>query len=382
MIINFVALDESDYLYNYKNIKCFPLDKLANQKYIFPIPIHNTGTDSGYFVTHEQTGFGALGDTIAKDVKNNRAKIVLIFPLEGFVGSGPGREKDFEILDKWCKNAGFTKDQVYFIHGNFAHREPTEYNFTYVPVHAFHCWLRTPIKSIIEYQPVDDKNLFLSYNRRCDWHRLLLLCQLIDSNLLDRGLVSYFGKAIFNNNASSVELISPHRLDLIDAAAKLDTLIPMQLDIDLESNNPVHEIVAQHHEQTFLNVVTETLFRPGAIFYSEKTWKPILAGQPFMYIATAGALAELRRQGYQTFGSWWDESYDNEPDLDKRITMVITELDKLSKLPMQELVNIRKEMRTVLEHNQNLFNYYRNDVYRNHPDEFLYQEIKKIWNSF
>jgi hypothetical protein len=91
MIINFVALDKLDYLYNYKNIKCFPLDKLANQKYIFPIPIHNTGTDSGYFVTHEQTGFGALGDTIAKDVKNNRAKIVLIFPLEGFVGSTPGR---------------------------------------------------------------------------------------------------------------------------------------------------------------------------------------------------------------------------------------------------------------------------------------------------
>jgi hypothetical protein len=155
----------------------------------------------------------------------------------------------------------------------------------------------------------------------------------------------------------------------------------MELDIELEFNNPVTNIVIPHHEHTFLSIVSETLFRPGTIFYSEKTWKPILAGQPFMHVATTGTLAELRRQGYRTFGQWWDESYDDEPDLDKRIKMIIQELVKLSKLDVSELINIRNSMRSTLEHNQQLFNHHRTSC-SGARDEYLYQEIKKIWNSF
>lgn len=367
---------QNDYLCNYKNVRYFSVDDVKDTKYIFPIIIYAFG----YFMVYEHIGFKFVSEQVLTDVRNGKAKIVLIFPTEGVCGQHtPEHEREFEILNKWCVDYGLKKDQVYFIHGNFG-VNARNYNFTYVPVHAFHCWIKTQINDIIEYKPVDDKNLFLTYNRRCDYHRLMLVCHLIKNNILDRGLVSFSGKANYVDR-SMAELINVNT-GLKPAAEKLDQMLPLELDIPLEFNNPVHEVIREHHASTFINVVTETMFRPGTIFYSEKTWKPILAGQPFIYVGTQGQLAELKRQGYQTFDYWFNEDYDNEPDIDVRIEMVVEELINLSKIPVNRLIEMRKEMTPVLQHNQSLFLHHRNEIYKNQKDEYLYREIKKIWYSF
>lgn len=369
---------QDDYLSNYRNVRYFKLEDVKNTKYIFPIMIHALE----YFKNCEDIGFDFMSDQVFEDVKNGNAKIVILFPLEGSCGQhSPQHEREFEILHLWCVKHNLTKDQIYFIHGNFKISEAVKnYNFTYIPVHGFHCWLKTKMDNILEYTPSNDKNLFLTYNRRCDWHRFLLMCQLIKNNVLDRGLVSFSGHSYYTDRSIS-ELIKDVP-ELSDAANQLTQLLPLTLDTPVETINPVHEIVKEHHSTTFLNVITETMFMPGTIFYSEKTWKPILAGQPFMYVGTHGQLAELKRQGYQSFDRWFSEDYDTEPNINVRIEMIVAELVRLSTLSVEQLIEMRKEMEPVLRHNQALFLTQRDTIYKSQNEEYLYLEIKKIWDSF
>jgi hypothetical protein len=362
---------QHDMLSGYKNIQYEHLHTLGNNKYIYPVIIHN----SKFFGRQEELGFKYVDSKVFEDVHAGRAKIVLIFPLEGF-GNLPGY-RDYAILDKWCLDAGFNKDQVYYIHGDF--NGPTNVNYTYVPVSAFPCWLPHPRGTITEYQPITLQNLFLSYTRRAHDHRLIFTCELLKHNLLDRGIVSYYGGTTKDSRNRVRQL---NRDDLAPFAEKLDQIRPLELDMDLETNNPASNINYSHYRQTFASIVLETHCNATTLFFSEKIWKAISVGHPFLLIAGMGYLAQLKKLGYQTFDRWFDESYDTMPNLSDRIKCVVKQLIKLSKLSTEELVIMRKEMEPVLKHNHRLFKFYWFNICQGDPNEYLYLEIKKIWDSF
>jgi hypothetical protein len=54
----------------------------------------------------------------------------------------------------------------------------------------------------------------------------------------------------------------------------------------------------------------------------------------------------------------------------------------LSNLDVEQLKTIRKEMQSILDHNQKLFKHNRETVHKNNSQELVYQEVKKIWESF
>jgi hypothetical protein len=393
---------EWDYLMYYKSCQYVSLSSInENEKYIYPVTLRSFN----YFINHKNIGFKYVSDRVVNDVKNNKAKIVIIYPIEGNSGNGCWSE-DFEILNSWCNEKGFKKEQVYFIHGNHKVTERMlNYNFTYIPIQAFLGTIKTELNDILEYTPTDNKNLFLTYNRRWDYSRAVLMCELIAADIFNRGLVSYLGiganaevyrreytdkdytRFLLKKDEMGNRRLLPNMTDLDEAAKILDNIKPLTLDVtDLEHNNPVTYINNKHHMLTFLFITTETATLPGTIFFSEKTWKPILAGQPFILVSSQHALKELKNQGYQTFSKWWSEDYDNHDNINVRIKMIVEELVKLNKLSTQQLIDMRKEMKTVLKHNQDLFIKRRNEdcdynVKANNP-EYLYKVIKNIWDSF
>jgi hypothetical protein len=65
--------------------------------------------------------------------------------------------------------------------------------------------------------------------------------------------------------------------------------------------------------QSYCHIVIETLFdtdQSGGAFITEKTYKAIKYGQPFVVVGAVGSLAALRRAGYRTFDHAIDNSYD------------------------------------------------------------------------
>jgi hypothetical protein len=92
-----------------------------------------------------------------------------------------------------------------------------------------------------------------------------------------------------------------------------------------------------------------------------------------------GTLNYLKSLGYKTYDKWIDESYDNEPNKNKRGTMVVDELNKFSSLTMDELKKIREEMFEICEYNKQHFLtlFYQNWEYNTNLK--LKKYIQDIW---
>lgn len=370
------ASAKNEILFHTPNIKFIKHSDLKDQKYVFPV----FSPATTYFKSHQAIGFKYVDPSILEDIRNHKAVMIFMCPSEGLSGMGGAYSGDFDILNQWCLDNQLPKTGVYYLHGNL--KAPSylqDHNFIYVPMDSFPGWISQDIDSPIEFNPAPNKNLFLCYNRRPHQHRIITVCELMKHNLTERGIYS------LGNPSLKIErtLEAINRLDLIKYGMKLDTLIPIELDLDLVKNNPANLVVPEHFKQTFISVITETLTSDKTIFFSEKIYKSISIGHPFMVISSPGFLEELRRRGYQTFDRWVDESYDSLPDVNDRISVIIKELVRLSKLSVEELKTIREEMLPVLEHNQNKFaEIKRNEFDDGWSDNHTYKEIKKIWDNF
>jgi hypothetical protein len=131
----------------------------------------------------------------------------------------------------------------------------------------------------------------------------------------------------------------PYRCDSLDAAAHND--------------HTVH--VAAHYESTAVSIVLETHFdadgSDGA-FLTEKTFKCIKHGHPFVLFAPAGSLATLRTMGYRTFDTVIDNGYDRIEDNTDRYLAVVRTIKQLSAIDPTTLYNSCVED---LQHNQQVF---------------------------
>ena len=108
------------------------------------------------------------------------------------------------------------------------------------------------------------------------------------------------------------------------------------------------------YDDTCFGVVVEsfngqTLTADVPVFVTEKTFKPIACHQPFMVIGGTGILAYLRSQGFETYNNIFDETYDNETDLDKKLDIISKNIDQYVKAPYDA------ETEKKIKHNFSLF---------------------------
>jgi hypothetical protein len=75
---------------------------------------------------------------------------------------------------------------------------------------------------------------------------------------------------------------------------------------------------------------------------------------PFIVLARPKFLETIRSLGYQTFDGIIDESYDHEEDNATRMLMVVNEIEKLCKMPIEDLQYKMEQCRLICEHNYNL----------------------------
>jgi hypothetical protein len=143
---------------------------------------------------------------------------------------------------------------------------------------------------------------------------------------------------------------------------------------DLDFNLAIN-VTKEDYERTFISLLTESLVDDDTLFLSEKIWKPIMVGHPFIVYGNQYTLNHLKNLGYQTFDKWIDESYDNEPDRNRRSKMVVEEIKKFENNTIEELTQLRNEMRDVCEYNQKHYKKLFNEKY---TDEGINLELEKI----
>lgn len=238
----------------------------------------------------------------------------------------------------------------------------------------------------VEYQ---FSKVFISLNRlhtNYRSYRLTLVNEYIEKNLLDFGHVSLNtsnheqGSWLQELNSPNT-LIAPTKIDSIKSNFKK---INLPLTVDLI--DPPGWISAQSGESAIkLNqsalwhVVSETIFYHEKLHLTEKIFKPIISKRPFILIGAKDNLKYLKSYGFKTFDQFIKEDYDSESNPDKRITMAISQLEKLCRLNQKELKEMHQDMQNILIYNyQHFFNEFKKIIVDEMLDNF--QECLKIWN--
>jgi len=205
---------------------------------------------------------------------------------------------------------------------------------------------------------------FLLMNRRLRPQRMILLCML-GIDFIKNNLVSYDIKLFDREN--DLDFYSHHAGD--DVATELynnsiDIIKNKIQTIDYDDINSVWGFNFENKKpylDSYISIVTETNFYEEGLYLSEKTWKPIGHLQPFIQVNKSGALKELHSLGFKTFSPFINEEYDNEPDDNKRIKMISSEIHRLNNLSTSEIHLWYHSILDILIHNQEvLFKYAEN----------------------
>ena len=207
---------------------------------------------------------------------------------------------------------------------------------------------------------------FLMYNRRLRPHRLYSVIHFDKINILDQFLLSYdiTSMQMYDMSPDNVEMHiedKEHQKELIKHFYKLKKENPKQT-IDYEDLENVWGFNFENKEpylDSYIHITSETNFFEIGGYFSEKTWKPIGHLQPFIFMGPANGLKEMKKLGFKTFSPYICEDYDNELDPEKRFNLIIDEIERLSKIPIEEIHEWYKSIyENVLVYNQKkLFEY-------------------------
>jgi hypothetical protein len=166
-------------------------------------------------------------------------------------------------------------------------------------------------------------------------HRALLLEKLNKKDLLARSLWS----ALYDNK-----------------------FLPKDYQFQVNSDNVINgkyklndwpdgQIFANIFEDSYFSVVTETNFYLPYSFRTEKIYKPLKIGHPFVAAANYGFYRDLHNQGFKTFDHLIDESFDLIDDNDKRLNRIVDVVEFLCNSNLEEFLN---EAEDICRHNRNV----------------------------
>jgi hypothetical protein len=202
---------------------------------------------------------------------------------------------------------------------------------------------------------------FLFLNGRSRPHRVYLLQRL--QHILQQTLWTNL-----DSHAGAIQTLpQQYEFDFYQsrvASAGTEGFVKYQL-----FNNNWGEIYlkAEPYVDTYFSVVTETVFDYPYSFRTEKIWKPIAMGHPWIAVANAGYYRDMRNLGFRTFDSTIDESFDdieNNQDRLERIAQVVEDLCR------QDLVSFLQECYNTCKYNQQHLAEMRQQVRKEFPERF------------
>jgi hypothetical protein len=199
-------------------------------------------------------------------------------------------------------------------------------------------------------------------------HRLALLNELVDRNLIENNFVSFPDRCPYENKTVA-ELCVEYDIPL----GQVD--LPLVIDHGADYANSSHRIdMWQLAEKSLLHVITETVYDGQRQHLTEKTFKPIVMQQPFVLVSCQGSLEYLQRYGFKTFGTVFNEDYDNKND-DARIVCIGKLLADIDSQSQKEKQQMQRHLAPIVEHNFQWF-------YSQEFEQLLWQELQDMFNEF
>jgi hypothetical protein len=211
------------------------------------------------------------------------------------------------------------------------------------------------------YSKIQKPYQFLCLNGRARPHRADLIRKLAAGSLLNNSLWTNL-----DSGNGPVQTLHPaYEVPRYRNNSTTDHYVKFEL-----FNNEWGEIYLEPapYIDTYFSLVTETVFDIPYSFRTEKIWKPIVMGHPWITVANAGFYRDMRNLGFQTYSHVLDESFDtieNNADRMDRIVEVVNDLCK------QDLADFLKECYNTSKYNQQHHREMAAKVRKEFPERFF-----------
>jgi hypothetical protein len=313
-------------------------------KHIYPAYLNDLQSKKSFFVFDcSDEGYSPLIDIPFFDILYYNCKKYNVSPSQIIYVSS--NLKDEENIDLYCRiNHKEKINVVSFLFFEFF----KDIRFDENKIEA----LLTNEKQLCEINFTS--KYFSSLNRRKRKYRAISTFLLCQESISERCLISH---DVINNHDADTWLNNYNHNDVAKWRSKLP------LTIDQKDFNHGHRWVdsvpyAHIHHQTIFQLVNETDVETKdntALFYTEKTFKPINHFQPFIIYGQPGINHYLENFGYRLYNSWFDLEFDYEEDHVIRFKKIIKSLNDVCKLldslSRKEKINWRFNHCETLMHN-------------------------------
>jgi len=142
--------------------------------------------------------------------------------------------------------------------------------------------------------------LFVCLQNRPHSHRLSVAKALIDTRLIDRGTCSWSGE---NPDRFQNKFEDP-------LYSKLDVINIISKNIHRFSNISYDPGNIENYSDYLFDIVSESSCNVN--FFTEKTFRPIFYGKPFVILGSPGQNKLLSSQGYETFDEFFDLTSESD----------------------------------------------------------------------
>jgi hypothetical protein len=318
---------------------------------------------------------------VIKAAKSKKIRILILSIVEGDNFTSNAFD-GFEHLHNTIQLLGLPKYSVLIVSGNLnASQQYTE-------------WCKQHSKEeYIEFQegvewdgkeshpPNDVVNLknnylpFNSLNRAHRNHRTEHLYFLAENKL--QGLVS--GGAWFSTHPIDAPIYQTVEYNHYNTV--LTANYPKTIDVtDLVNQVPNLTNNLEIYESSQLTVVTESHFnQTGGLFITEKTFRPLLVGHPFMILGQKGTLEKLRSWGFSTDFDGIDQRYDLIEDDQERFLHFHRSLKDWYNVPSEEKKLMLQKWKSTIKHN---FDHYKIINFKKSMFDCAIESSKKYFKEY
>jgi hypothetical protein len=187
---------------------------------------------------------------------------------------------------------------------------------------------------------------FLFLNGRLRPHRKYMLQRLRENKLLDTALWTCLQTTSQIITTTGITLMQDN-IDLIQQPEQIKLLDPYyEIDLAQENLNSVADcgfvkpqlfgnkwgeayIKPEQYIDTYFSLITETVCEYDNSFRTEKLWRSIIMGHPWITVANAGFYRDLKNIGFKTFDSLINEDFDQVEHTQSRLDRILTVVNDL-----------------------------------------------------
>jgi len=307
--------------------------------------------------------FGHMSTSITEQIRNNNLHLVFNMASEG-------SHKVFPFAYGLHNNAlkhGIPLKNIHYICGDLREEEfykaETGGGINIYSVIVFAAeqarWAKvnkyTP-KRNIEIENHSDK-YFTCLSRKARYWRSFFIKDVLQSDISEKAIISH---GTFTTDDEQLIYDIPHEYDYVDNPVVVfwkERGYELQPGTHYKKDVPLAAL-EDLYSQVLFDVSLETWQDEDVEFYTEKTIKPMMMGMPVLIWGASGINKNLKKYGFKTYESWFDLSFDDEPDTIKRKDLLLQEVRRvcnmLDNMSRAERLQWSQKNKSVLRYNQQI----------------------------